>query len=177
MGISLPRTVSNTDGGLIPHRLWSLAYTRNLAGANFLTPSLDQRSPFCRLHRVAARNSCKSGASVSAIGYQTGFNINSPATTATCLPRGGHLSAQRLAQPDDTSDQRPRPRATGRECGLWAVVLAAKPQYRVLAKDRGEIPVDFVILDNYTSLAMPGRSAYKCVAVLINDTLAFSFSD
>ena len=37
----------------------------------------------------------------------------------------GHLSAQKLDQPDDITDQRSRHRATGRDCGLWAAVFAA----------------------------------------------------
>src|ERR1039458_5496866 len=45
--------------------------------------------------------------------------------TATCLAQGGHLSAQRLDQPADITDQRPRHRARGRDCGLWAAVFAA----------------------------------------------------
>jgi len=45
--------------------------------------------------------------------------------TATCLAPGGRLSAQRLDQPDEITDQRPRHRATGRDCGLWAAVFVA----------------------------------------------------
>jgi len=45
--------------------------------------------------------------------------------TATCLAPGGRLSAQRLDQPDEITDQRPRHGATGRDCGLWAAVFVA----------------------------------------------------
>jgi hypothetical protein len=44
--------------------------------------------------------------------------------TETYLAQGGHLSAQRLDHPDDLTNPRPRHRATGRDCGLWAAAFA-----------------------------------------------------
>ena len=44
----------------------------------------------------------------------------------------GHLSAQRLDQPDDTMDQSPKHRPTSRDCGIWAASLPRMHPYRVL---------------------------------------------
>src|ERR1017187_2277509 len=88
MGISLPRTVSNTDRCLIPHKLCRCRIPENLAQPDFLIPSLDQRSPFADWTVSPRCIPVNRGFSVSAIGYKTGFNINSPAT------RGPRLDSQ-----------------------------------------------------------------------------------
>jgi hypothetical protein len=85
MGISLPRPVSNTDSRLIPHRLWSLSYTGNLARADFLIPSLDQPRPLADCTASPRGIPESRGVSVSAIGYNTGFNINSPVTPQSLI--------------------------------------------------------------------------------------------
>jgi hypothetical protein len=51
-----------------------------LAPPDFLIPSLDQRSPFADWTVSPRCIPVNRGFSVSAIGYKTGFNINSPAT-------------------------------------------------------------------------------------------------
>jgi hypothetical protein len=48
----------------------------------------------------------------------------------------GHLSAQRLDQPDDIMGQSPRRRPTDRDCGIWAAALQRMRPYRVLPKDQ-----------------------------------------
>jgi len=80
MGISLPRPVSNTDSRLIPHRLCSQSYAGNLGRADSLIPSPEQRSPFADCTVSPRGISVSRGVSVSAIGYNTSFNTNSPAT-------------------------------------------------------------------------------------------------
>jgi hypothetical protein len=52
-----------------------------LAQPDFLIPSLDQQSPFADWTVSPLCIPVNRGFSVSAIGYKTGFNINSPATT------------------------------------------------------------------------------------------------
>ena len=95
MGISLPRTVSNTDSCLIPHKLCRCRIPENLAPPDFLIPSLDQRSPFADWTVSPRCIPVNRGFSVSAIGYKTGFNINSPATgivdASADVGRGGIL--------------------------------------------------------------------------------------
>src|ERR1019366_6538080 len=80
MGISLPRTVSNTDSCLIPHKLCRCRIPENLAQPDFLIPCLDQRSPFADWIVSPRYVPVNRGFSVYAIGCKTGFNINSPAT-------------------------------------------------------------------------------------------------
>jgi hypothetical protein len=53
----------------------------------------------------------------------------------------GHLSAQKLDQPDDITDQRPRHRPTGRECGLRATVFAANALLSSLGEEPTRRPV------------------------------------
>jgi hypothetical protein len=51
-----------------------------LAQPDFLIPFLDQQSPFADWTVSPRCIPVNRGFSVSAIGYKTGFNINSPAT-------------------------------------------------------------------------------------------------
>jgi len=45
------------------------------------------------------------------------------------------MSAQTLDQPDDVTDRRPRHRAPGRDCGLWAAVLSANASLSRFGKE------------------------------------------